>query len=388
MPLLDVRNLTIQFPSVGRAALPAPQSGAAVAVTAVRDLSFSIAPGEVLGLVGESGSGKSITSLAIMGLLPPGASVSGDITFQNGDAQPANLTTLPAERLRHLRGSRMAMIFQEPMTALNPVMRVGDQIAEAVRAHNAVPAEIRRKMWDDVGKGNRQLWDEWHRPLPLWFRAVEIPLALMFGGISHRLRIRPAKAYELAIQALRDVAIPEPEQRARSYPHQLSGGMRQRVMIAMAIVNRPQLLIADEPTTALDVTIQAQILELLDELRHKFGLAMLFISHDLAVVSHVADRVAVMYAGSLVELAPKSAIFTAPAHPYTQGLLRAIPSLATDRAQPLATIEGTVPAIAALPPGCPFEPRCPHRVSACALELPPLVEVAPAHFARCPVMNR
>ena len=162
---------------------------------------------------------------------------------------------------------------------------------------------------------------------------------------------------------MRDVAIPEPEQRARSYPHQLSGGMRQRVMIAMAIVNRPQLLIADEPTTALDVTIQQQILDLLNDLRHKFGLAMLFISHDLAVVSHVADRVAVMYAGNLVELGAKADIFRAPAHPYTQGLLRAIPTLATDRALPLATIEGTVPSIAALPPGCPFEPRCPYRVA-------------------------
>jgi oligopeptide/dipeptide ABC transporter ATP-binding protein len=158
-------------------------------------------------------------------------------------------------------------------------------------------------------------------------------------------------------------------------------------MIAMAIVNRPQLLIADEPTTALDVTIQQQILDLLNDLRQKFSLAMLFISHDLAVVSHVADRVAVMYAGNLVELAPKAAIFTAPAHPYTQGLLRAIPTLATDRTQPLTTIEGTVPPIAALPPGCPFEPRCEHRIKACTAELPPLVEVAEGHFARCPVVN-
>jgi oligopeptide/dipeptide ABC transporter ATP-binding protein len=186
---------------------------------------------------------------------------------------------------------------------------------------------------------------------------------------------------------MRDVAIPDPEQRARSYPHQLSGGMRQRVMIAMAIVNRPQLLIADEPTTALDVTIQQQILDLLNDLRHKFGLAMLFISHDLAVVSHVADRVAVLYAGSLVELGTKADIFHAPAHPYSQGLLRAIPTLSTDRSVPLATIEGTVPSIAQLPPGCPFEPRCPQRVAACAVGLPPLVEVRPGHWARCPVLN-
>jgi oligopeptide/dipeptide ABC transporter ATP-binding protein len=307
-------------------------------VAAVRSLSFSIAPGEVLGLVGESGSGKSVTSLAIMGLLPSSAQVTGEITFQNGSGKdaPAHLTTLPPDQLRQLRGSRMAMIFQEPMTALNPVMRVGNQIAEAVLAHHRISKA-----------------DAWHR----------------------------------AVEGMRDVAIPDPEQRARSYPHQLSGGMRQRVMIAMAIVNRPQLLIADEPTTALDVTIQQQILDLLNDLRRKFGLAMLFISHDLAVVSHVADRVAVMYAGSLVELGGKADIFRAPAHPYTQGLLRAIPTLATDRSIPLATIEGTIPSISQLPAGCPFEPRCPHRIPACSSALPPLVEVSAGHWARCPVVN-
>jgi oligopeptide/dipeptide ABC transporter ATP-binding protein len=305
-------------------------------VAAVRGLSFSIAAGEVLGLVGESGSGKSITSLAIMGLLPALARVTGEITFQNGDGVPTHLAALPPEQLRQLRGSRIAMIFQEPMTALNPVMRVGEQIAEAVLAHH---------------------------------------------------RVSKAEAWRRAVEGMRDVAIPDPEQRARSYPHQLSGGMRQRIMIAMAIVNRPQLLIADEPTTALDVTIQQQILDLLNDLRHKFGLAMLFISHDLAVVSHVADRVAVMYAGSLVELGAKADIFRAPAHPYTQGLLHAIPTLATDRSVPLATIEGTVPRIAQLPPGCPFEPRCPHRIAACAVEFPPLVEVSAGHWARCPVVN-
>ena len=343
-PLLEIRNLTIEFPQsrAGQALPPAQQAGTktrtktGAPVAAVSSLSFSIAPGEVLGLVGESGSGKSITALAIMGLLPPAAIVTGEITFQNGDAVPTHLTALPPDQLRQLRGSRIAMIFQEPMTALNPVMRVGDQIAEAVLAHH---------------------------------------------------RVSKSEAWRQAVGGMRDVAIPDPEQRARSYPHQLSGGMRQRVMIAMAIVNRPQLLIADEPTTALDVTIQQQILDLLNDLRHKFGLAMLFISHDLAVVSHVADRVAVMYAGSLVELGAKADIFHAPAHPYTQGLLRAIPTLSTDRALPLATIEGTVPSIAQLPPGCPFEPRCRFRVAACAVQLPPLVEVSPGHWARCPVVN-
>jgi oligopeptide/dipeptide ABC transporter ATP-binding protein len=336
-PLLDVRDLTIAFPqSRGGRAVATDQQGPRATAAAVRELSFSIAPGEVLGLVGESGSGKSVTSLAIMGLLPPSAAISGEITFQYGDAAPRRLTSLNSDQLRQLRGSSIAMIFQEPMTALNPVMRVGDQIAEAVLAHHRIPK---------------------------------------------------AEAWGRAVAGMREVAIPDPEQRARSYPHQLSGGMRQRVMIAMAIVNRPQLLVADEPTTALDVTIQQQILDLLNDLRHKFGLAMLFISHDLAVVSHVADRVAVMYAGELVELGAKADIFRAPAHPYTRGLLRAIPTLATDRALPLATIEGAVPPGAQLPPGCVFEPRCPNRIATCVVERPPLVEVAPSHLARCPVVN-
>jgi oligopeptide/dipeptide ABC transporter ATP-binding protein len=341
-PLLDVRHLNIDFPANIRAATsraggdsPVHSEPSPSVLPAVRDLSFSIAPGEVLGLVGESGSGKSITSLAIMRLLPPQARVSGDILFaENGSAR--NLATLPADSMRQLRGSRIAMIFQEPMTALNPVMRVGDQIAEAVLAHGA------------------------------------------------RSRSEAAK---LAVQAMTDVAIPEPDRRARDYPHQLSGGMRQRVMIAMAIVNRPQLLIADEPTTALDVTIQSQILDLLAELRTKFGLAMLFISHDLAVVSQVAARVAVMYAGSMVELGTRQEIFQSPAHPYTRGLLHSVPDLKTDRTHPLETIEGTVPPLQAMPPGCAFEPRCGFRVPECAHALPPLVEVAPGHWARCPVVN-
>jgi peptide/nickel transport system ATP-binding protein len=328
-PLLEVKNLCVTFPAAQRR------------LAAVRDVSFTIARGEALGLVGESGSGKSVTSLAIMRLLVPQARVEGEIRFDGAD-----LLALSDEEMRRLRGLKIAMIFQEPMTALNPVMRVGDQIAESVVSHA-------REARENAASGRARKGEVWKR----------------------------------AIEAMRIVAIPDPERRARDYPHQLSGGMRQRIMIAMAVVNRPQLLIADEPTTALDVTIQAQILDLLAELREKFGLAMLFISHDLAVVSRVTDRVAVMYGGSIVEMASVHDIFARAAHPYTRGLLKSIPTLATDRTRPLETIEGTVPSITALPPGCGFEPRCPVRVESCAQQFPELVEVAPGHWARCPVVG-
>ena len=288
MSLLDLQDVSIDF------------SGK----PAVRDLSITIGPGESLGLVGESGSGKSATALAILRLLPPQASTHGRILFQGND-----LLSAPDASMRSLRGRQIAMIFQEPMTALNPVMRVGDQVAEAVIAH---------------------------------------------GG-------KKKEAEKLAVDALRDVGIPDPDQRARSYPHQLSVGMRQRMMIAMAIVNRPQLLIADEPTTALDVTIQAQILGLLADLRRRFNLAMLFISHDLAVVSQVADRVAVMFAGSLVEVGSVRDIFSAPAHPYTRGLLNSVPTLKSDRAKPLLTIDDS---------------------ARTAGNNTSLTEISPGHFAR------
>lgn len=267
MALLRIDNLTIRFGPV----------------YAVRGLSLEIAPGESLGLVGESGSGKSVTALAVLRLLDPAATVEGRITFDGRD-----LVGLDGEAMRQLRGRDIAMIFQEPMTALNPVQPVGDQIAEAVRVHQR--------------------------------------------GLSRR------QVRERVLDAMQAVALPDPAARYGDYPHQFSGGQRQRVLIAMAIANRPRLLIADEPTTALDVTVQAQILELLADLRERFGLAMLFISHDLAVVSRVADRVAVMRHGVLLEQAPCSAIFREPLHDYTRNLLGAVPTMRTDLRQRLAQV--------------------------------------------------
>jgi len=274
-PLLEVENLSIWFHSRG-AARPA-----------VSELSLSIAAGEVLGLVGESGSGKSVTALAIMRLLDLAATVEGSIRFDGVD-----LVALPEEAMRRKRGRDIAMIFQEPMTALNPVMTIGEQVAEAIRAHQT--------------------------------------------GLSRR-QVRTA-----VLEALEAVAIPDPASRYGNYPHQFSGGQRQRILIAMAIANRPRLLIADEPTTALDVTVQAQILELLADLRRRFGLAMLFISHDLAVVSQVAGRVMVMRQGLVLESGPVALVFHNPLHPYTIGLLGAAPTMTTDRNLPLATVSRTV----------------------------------------------
>jgi oligopeptide/dipeptide ABC transporter ATP-binding protein len=319
-PLLDVRNLRIEFAT------------AQGTLTAVRDVSFHLDAGEVLGLVGESGSGKSVTALAILRLLPAQARIHGSIRFRDEE-----LLQIPEPQMRRIRGAGISMIFQEPMTALNPVMRVGDQIAEAVLAH--------------AGSG----------------------------------RAGKAEAWRLAVDSLRTVAIADADRRARDYPHQLSGGQRQRVMIAMALVNRPSLLIADEPTTALDVTIQSEVLNLLAELRERFSLAMLFISHDLAVVSRVAHSIGVMYAGSVVEMGMAGEVFLHPMHPYTRGLLNSVPTLRSDRTKPLQTIDGSVPAITALPRGCAFEPRCASRIASCADAWPPLVEVSPGHVARCPV---
>jgi peptide/nickel transport system ATP-binding protein len=323
--LLDARGLTVELPT---------QSGW---VRPVNDVSFSLDEGETLGLVGESGSGKTMLALALMGLEPPGARRTGEAWLQlrpsSADASNnhrANLIAAAAGGMRALRGREIAMIFQEPMTALNPVMRVGQQIAEAIRVH------------------------EPH---------------LDATGVARRIS-----------EALERAAVPEPALRARQFPHQLSGGLRQRAMIAMALAAGPRLLIADEPTTALDVTVQKQILELLARLRRELGLALLFITHDLGVVAQVADRLAVMYAGRIVEEGPAAEVLRAPRHPYTEGLLRAAPRLQREKLTP---IPGVVPRLDALPPGCAFAPRCPYRRDECDAAVPDLRQASPSHRARC-----
>jgi peptide/nickel transport system ATP-binding protein len=339
-PLLEVKNLSVSFATGGQSAsvqsvglprfhpntlrAPGTPASARDISYAVREVSFSIGSGESLGLVGESGSGKSVTSLAIMRLLAPQARATGEILF--GESQE-NLLAVSEEKMRAIRGRRIAMIFQEPMSALNPVMRVGDQIAEAVLAHESF--------------GSHPVAQESSDPVAQKAERHSHPVAARQGWgtrLKWGTRRDKEEAWRRAVGAMREVAIPEYERRARDYPHQLSGGMRQRVMIAMMLVNRPQLLIADEPTTALDVTIQAQILELLNDLRRKFGLAMLFISHDLGVVSQVAERVAVMYAGQIVEMGAVKEVFANPAHPYTRGLMQAVPSMKTERGKPLFTM--------------------------------------------------
>ncbi|HYW70823.1 MAG TPA: ABC transporter ATP-binding protein [Pyrinomonadaceae bacterium] len=300
-------------------------------VCAVDGLSFCLDRGELLGLVGESGCGKSITALSIMRLVaPPGKIVAGEILFDGRD-----LLKLSRREMRAVRGNDVAMIFQDPMTSLNPVFTVGEQIAEALRLHR-------------------------------------------------KLSRKAARA--AAVEAMREVAIPDAELRAKDYPHQLSGGMRQRVMIAMALACDPKVLIADEPTTALDVTIQAQILELLNNLRRTRDLAVLLITHDLGVVAEVADRVAVMYTGQVVEESPVADLFAQPKHPYTEGLLRSVPKLttgATTKEARMQTIEGAVPRLTALPPGCHFEPRCPYRMPRCREQDVPLYPVTAEVAARC-----
>jgi oligopeptide/dipeptide ABC transporter ATP-binding protein len=316
-PLLEVRGLTVE--------LPTPVGW----VRPVNEVSFHLAAGETLGLVGESGCGKTMLALALLGLLPQGARTAGEARLA-ADGQAINLAALTERELAAVRGRQIAMVFQEPMTALNPVLRIGAQIEEAVRAHHP--------------------------------------------------RLAASEVARRTLEALERARLPEPLLRLRQYPHQLSGGLRQRALIAMALAAGPRLLIADEPTTALDVTVQKQILELLARLRDELGLALLFITHDLGVVAQIADCLAVMYAGRIVEEGPAAEVLRRPRHPYTEGLLRASPQL---RRQKLEPILGAVPRLDALPPGCAFEPRCAYRREECSQAVPELRVAGREHRARC-----
>jgi peptide/nickel transport system ATP-binding protein len=319
--LLSVQDLTVTFPSA---------NGPAVALDGV---SFSVMRGETLALVGESGSGKSLTALAVMGLLPSGAAVAAGSVHLDGQ----ELLHRPAAVMNDVRGARIGMVFQEPMTSLNPVLTIGRQLTEGLEVHR---------------------------------------------------RFSPAQARTRAAELLALVGIPDAARRLGAYPHQLSGGMRQRVMIAMAVACEPSLIIADEPTTALDVSIQAQVLDLLADLRERLHTAILLITHDLGVVAEMADRIAVLYAGHVVEVAGAEKLFDAPRHPYTEGLLAAVPRLdaliAEDGEQRrLAELPGSVPGITARPAGCPFTPRCKLAIPLCAEEMPPLNPVSASQAAAC-----
>jgi peptide/nickel transport system ATP-binding protein len=315
-PLLSVRDLHTVFDT---------DAGLARAVDGV---SFDVAPGESVGLVGESGCGKSVTAFSILRLIRPPGRITAESHIALSDT---DLMALDAESLRRIRGNRISMIFQEPMTALNPVLRIGDQVAEVLRVHG-----------------------------------------------------RARDARERAIDMLRLVGLSDPAARAGQYPHQLSGGMRQRVVIAMALVMHPDLVLADEPTTALDVTVQAQILELLAEMRERMGMAMLLITHDLGVIAESTSRVIVMYGGEIVEEAPVGVLFDAPHHPYTNGLLRAIPAATpAGYGRRLAVIPGSVPPATDWPSGCRFRSRCAFAWDRCAAEHPPLYAIGVAHTSRC-----
>ena len=325
--VLDVRDLCVYFRIEGQD------------VRAVDGITYSIEKEKTLGVVGESGCGKTVTGLAILGLVqsPPGRIAGGQILYRkNGKAVDLTKLRPRGRRIRSIRGNEIAMIFQEPMTALNPVYTIGDQIQEAIVLHQ---------------------------------------------------KLKKREARKETVRMLRAVGIPLPEQRVDEYPHQLSGGMRQRAMIAMALSCNPSLLIADEPTTALDVTIQAQVLELMNDLRARFNAAIQFITHDLGVIASMADDVVVMYLGKIVESASVHDIFHNPKHPYTQGLMNSIPSLAS-RKEKLQPIKGIVPDPLEMPPGCRFEPRCPHAMEICQEQSPELRSVAERHEAACWLFGR
>ncbi len=315
-PLLEVRDLRVHFPT---------DDGL---VKAVDGVSFTVMPGETLGVVGESGSGKSVTFLTVMGLISRGqARIEGQVLFRGQD-----LLTLPADEMRTIRGARISMIFQDPMTSLHPYYKVGAQIAEAIRSHQPV--------------SKREAWEQ-------------------------------------AVDMLRRVGIPRPAERAAQYPHEFSGGMRQRAMIAMALALNPDLLIADEPTTALDVTVQAQILDLIDRLKQEFQASVVLITHDLGVVAEHCDNIQVMYAGRIVETGSRQDIYYNAHHPYTWGLLRSIPRLDEEERGRLEPIRGLPPSLILVPPGCPFHPRCPYVMDVCKVEEPPLLPADGHHASAC-----
>ncbi|HSP10205.1 MAG TPA: ABC transporter ATP-binding protein [Candidatus Dormibacteraeota bacterium] len=315
-PILQVKDLRTQFLTDGGI------------VTAVDGVSFDLYPGESLGIVGESGSGKSVTALSLLRLVPdPGKVVAGQVLFRDQD-----LLQISGEEIREIRGRDIAMIFQDPQSSLNPVLRTGFQIDEAMLAHHSGT---------------------------------------------------PKEAHQRTIELLRKVRIPAPESRVKDFPHQLSGGMRQRAMIAMGLANSPSILIADEPTTALDVTVQAQILELLADLNHDLGTAIIMITHNMGVVAGLCSRVIVMYAGQIVEQGPVDQIFEKPQHPYTWSLLRSIPRVDALRHERLRSIEGLAPDLLHPPGGCRFHPRCPFRIEKCFTDAPPFKEMAPDQFASC-----
>ena len=318
--LLEVSGLSVRFPT---------DEGV---VHAVEDISFSVASGEVLGIVGESGSGKSVTGLALMGLLPRRAQVAGSIRFDGVELRGAS-----EREMRRRRGSDLAMIFQDPMTSLNPVFTVGDQITEMLRQHQDLDRD---------------------------------------------------EARDEALDLLEMVGIPEPGRRIDQYPHEFSGGMRQRIVIAIAMANRPRLVIADEPTTALDVTIQAQVMEVMRQVQQEVGSALILITHDLGLVAGTADRVQVMYGGRFLESGPTRHIFAEGASPYTQGLLRSLPRIERTGDAPLFSIPGAPPSAILRPRGCPFRPRCGYATEICAETLPPLAEVAVGHAVRCHHVDR
>jgi oligopeptide/dipeptide ABC transporter ATP-binding protein len=365
-PLISIRNLRTYFYTY------------AGVVRALEGIDLDIYPGETVGLVGETGCGKSVTSLSIMRLVPnpPGRIVGGSIIYCAKD-----LLQLPEEEMRKIRGSKITMIFQDPMTFLNPVLTIGEQVSEVILLHQDLARDVVAFKIQELKKRLEET-----EPNSSAASAIKKRIEQLEGELENppkpSQRELKRVAFRKAIDALRLVRMPDPEKTARQYPHELSGGMRQRAMIAMALSCNPDLLIADEPTTSLDVTIQAQILVLLNELKKEVGASVLLITHDLGIVAETCDRVAVMYAGTIVEECPTRTLFKNPQHPYTQGLLNSVPKLHRE-VEELAIIPGSVPNLINPPSGCRFHPRCPHVMKRCSDGMPKLYETEEHHKVAC-----